>query len=336
MPDELPCAGSEVVRARRLFSGSRHAAARLLIDVPADVLPCKRGRACGLADCLDSALQLCSVSPGYAELMGLTNAACMLRVDDRLSLDSTKEDRWYRVVPVLERLGFGRARLHAGPDATEVVEGELRGGRPLLALGWGEESRDWALICGQSADREKWWGYHFDSRPILEEAIGACRLLLSLGPQTCEPDLAQVRRDGLSAAAILPDSQRDPIPQYHRWMEMMRSKSAIAEPQQRLSVIRRHEWMVEVLLDARTAAADFLQMLSEDEPDEAGLLQVSDTYLQIVDILEARDPLWYTEHGSLLLESAEERAVWAELLDEAMRMERHALSLLSAVGGRGR
>jgi|LSQX01.3.fsa_nt_gb hypothetical protein len=48
MPDELPCTGSEVVRARRLFSGSRHAAARLLIDVPADVVPSRGGRAYGL------------------------------------------------------------------------------------------------------------------------------------------------------------------------------------------------------------------------------------------------------------------------------------------------
>ncbi len=322
---------------KRLFDGPRAEPGKLLIDLDSGNLPRHSRGLCGLAVCLQSALASASLSVSYPDLMGLLNAAFMLVVDDEFSVNAAIARRWQHLGDVLGDLGFTEWRIAARPPGPEAVVSELREGRSLLALGWGRAAGDWSLICGQSADGSTWLGYDFAADPLLQDAPAGCRLAVSIGKYSGSADITEARQLALQAAARLRSSDMDPIAAYAHWATLMKSRRPFPDGPIGDEMILRHEWFTEVLLDARSAAADFLSNVEpiSDELAEDETTSAADLYRRVVDLLESRSPGLFDPLATEALRDAEVRDEWAELLEQAADTEAKALAILKRVARGG-
>ncbi len=319
---------------KRLFDTPRDEPGRLLIE-PESITPPRRSSGlCGLAVCLQSALQAASLSVSYAELMGLLNAAFLLRVDEDFSVGEIVESRWERLGSVLAELGFGEARVREQMPQPEIIAEELGAGRPLPALGWGEGGGDWSLICGQDADGKKWWGYEFLAAPVLVAGEASCRMLVQVGGKTGDANMSAARDAAIAAAGKLRLSEKDPVSAYDKWAELMRRGGLFPEGPAGDEMIMRHEWLTEVLLDARYAAADFLRTVADSLGQLVAeeLVQAADLYDQVIGVLESRQPGLFEPIVTDVLRDAQVRDEWAELLQEAAELETEALDIIRRIG----
>ncbi len=318
---------------KRLFDAPRNESGRVLIESENITPPRRSSGLCGLAVCLQSALQAASLAVSYAELMGLLNAAFLLRVDEEFSVAGTVESRWERLAAVLAELGFGEAQVREQMPGPEIVAEELGSGRPLLALGWGEASGDWSLICGQNADGEKWWGYEFSADPVLVKGEASCRMLVQVGGMAGDANMAAARDGAIAAAGRLRLSEKDPVSAYEKWAELMRADRPFPEGPPGDEMIMRHEWLTDVLLDARYAAVDFLRTAADSlgELRAEELVQAADLYEQVTGVLESRQPGLFEPVVTDVLRDAQVRDEWAELLQEAAELETEALGIVKRV-----
>ncbi len=151
------------------------------LDAAQLILPRRSTGLCGLAVCLHSALDAAGLHVAYSRLMGLLNAAFMLRVDEDFSLAAAVESRWTRLDETLADLGFEDARLLDASSPDDLIRAELIAGRAVCALGWAHTPADWSLISGLSDDGLQWWGYEFCAAPVLFSAAPGCRIFLATG-----------------------------------------------------------------------------------------------------------------------------------------------------------
>ena len=318
---------------KRLFDQASGPSPGLRLDAGDLILPRRSTGLCGLAVCLQSALDTASLQVPYSGLMGLLNAAFMLRVDADLSLAATVESRWTRLVETLDDLGFDDARLLEASLPDDLVRGELTAGRAMCALGWGDGAADWSLICGLSEDELAWWGYEFCAAPVLVSGDSDCRMLLAIGERSGQPDFAQAEDAAIVAAAQLSDSPTGPVAAYSQWAELMRRKEPFPEGPAGDEMVGRHEWLTHVLLDARTAAVAFLQNIADrtEAATADDLLRAADLYEMTVETLEARHPALYAPMIAGAMRDAHVRADWADLLETAAGFEAEALQALGRV-----
>ncbi|NLJ35773.1 MAG: hypothetical protein GX358_05995 [candidate division WS1 bacterium] len=121
------------MRARRLFSGSRHAAARLLIDVPADVVPSTPGW------CEDTPLK--RAIHAVDELTGLITACALVQPDKKLasvkvkSVKKKMKDRAFAAAVDRESITIGAEEMGLSLDEhIETVLGAMQGVSDELGL----------------------------------------------------------------------------------------------------------------------------------------------------------------------------------------------------------
>ncbi len=322
------------MRPQRLFDAPRDNPDRLLIEASRVAAPHRSRGLCGLAVCLQSALEAASLSLSYAELMGLLNAAFLLRVDEQFAVAQTVESRWQRLDWVLAELGFSDGRVLEQMPQPELIAQELAAGRPLPALAWSAGGADWALICGQAAEGQNWWGYPFSTNPLLVEAEAGCRVLVPVGPKTGDTDITAARDAALAAAGTLRLSAGDPVRAYAQWAELMRRQEPFDDGPGGDEVIMRHEWLTEVLLDARYAAVDFLRGIADSSHEfwEEELTRAADLYDEVIGVLESRQPALFEPIAMEVLRDPQIRYEWAELLQEAAELEAEALDAIRRIG----
>jgi len=318
---------------KRLFDQHSGPSEGVVLDADSLILPRRSMGLCGLAVCVQSALDTAGLQVPYSGLMGLLNAAFILRVDADFSLAATVESRWTRLLETLDDLGFDDGRLIEASAPDDLVRAELTAGRAMCALGWGDAAADWSLICGLSEDDLAWWGYEFCAAPVLVSAAPDCRMLLAMGERSREPDFVQAEDAAVVAAAQLSDSPTGPVAAYRQWAELMRRDKPFPEGPAGDEMVSRHEWLTHVLLDARTAAVAFLQSIADRT--ESGttdeLLRAADLYEMTVETLEARQPALYAPLIARAMRDGHVRGDWAALLETAAELEAEALQVLRRV-----
>jgi len=159
-------------------------------------------------------------------------------------------------------------------------------------------------------------------------------MLVQVGGRAGDTHMAAARDAAIAAAGRLRLSEKDPVSAYEEWAELMRRDEPLPEGPPGDEMIMRHEWLTEVLLDARYAAADFLRTgadsLGQVRAEE--LVQAADLYDQVIGVLEARQPGLFEPIVTDVLRDAQVRDEWAELLQEAAELETEALDIIRRIG----
>ncbi len=318
---------------KRLFDQPSGPSRGPRLDAAQLILPRRSTGLCGLAVCLHSALDTAGLHVAYSRLMGLLNAAFMLRVDEDFSLAAGVESRWTRLDETLADLGFEDARLLHVSHPDDLLRAELTAGRAVCALGWGHTPPDWSLICGLSDDDLQWWGYEFSAAPVLLSAAPGCRIFLTIGERSRDTHLTPAEDAALVAAAQFSDFPTGPLAAYSQWADLMRLDAPFPDGPRGDEMIGRHEWLTDVLLDARAAAVAFLRSIADRtaSPVADDLLQAADFYQRAIETLEARQPAIYAPTVTYAMRDPEVRADWADLIEAAAELEAEALQLLRRV-----
>lgn len=255
----------------------------LLPDTPS--LVAEQGR-CALGVCLAAALRLVGHEVTYERLLGLLGAAFTLRVEAGFGAELTVVDRWRSAVPVLRALGFA-AELHCGPEPEETLalaQAELQAGRPLLAMGWGAYPLDWTLLVGRQGHQllGRWPG----SGTAPRAAPWITGLLVVLGGTTAPADERRMVHAALEQAQTHLQASSE---HYERWEAILVREAPYGTPLQRRDQMAGEQWLVQCLVEARAAGAEFLRSsgaLFAEEAEEL-LTEAGDGLEVVADELEA-------------------------------------------------
>ena len=250
---------------RRLFDGPDQGLGEelhLLETVPA---PGREGGACSLAACLQVALRAAGQPTTYAQLMGQSGAAFMLRVAEGFPGDLALAGREEYVAPALLELGRQAALTH-DPDAPttfDLCRSETMAGRPALARGWGSNPAEWAVIVGvQGTDL---LGHCLGGGGRRERHAPVLTSLLTLGEAVAPlpaPDLVRVAL--VRAHALLQSA----VAQYDVWLALLQSPEPYGPPLSRTQAFLGEQWLSACLADAREAAARYLASLTETASED--------------------------------------------------------------------
>ncbi len=306
--------------ARRLRIESSDAnAPRAIRDVAAPLRT--TGRSHNLAQVLELMLDTAGLSLGYEVVMGLSGLACRTPpwpAEPRLSFEEA--------VSAAERLGSAledgltvcRGAELPAEDLLAQVREVVDAGRPCAALGWGSEKEDWSIICGYDIGRGHLIGHCLLDHPRERYESWPARLeiLISL-PAAPAPS----GREAVERALQLGSSRLvEEAPQrYQTWMNAMLQADAPPSP------IQPHEQAVEMLADARSAAATFAAAVArhEDEVASAWLTRAANLWHEMVEILESRGAP-HTPEAIAWLDHPEGRRAWATVLERAARLDDRA------------
>ncbi len=296
------------------FDGSAPVA---IPGVPAPVRG--RGRANDLADVLEIALARTGLRLGYDLLMGLSGLA-FRTPPDPFDARIGRED----AIAALDGLGAAlepapelRDARGLGSDAIlNLVAAAVDDGLPCAALGWGSVKDRWSIICGYDRRRERLLGHCLLDEPREQyESWPPNPELLIMMPAAPRPRSAEALTAVVRAAASA--WQVEGAGHWLAWQRAVRELGG-APP-------AGHVAAVELLADARAAAAGFLEALAERlEPIPAAWLRnAAERYRALVEALEAgaapRGP-----ETLMLLEAPEPRAAWADALARATAFDEAA------------
>ncbi len=318
--------------SRRLFDSQPEGRGATVIDperrVPLSDLP---GR-CGLAVCLQSALMTMGRDVSYGVLMGVLNAAFMLRFDPDFAPEAAIESRWHRLPETLDALGYTQAVIQGKTPEMEVMVGEIEAHRPVPVYRWNDETVDWCLIYGVDESTEQWHGFLFAPAPDPLEMPARCELAVLFGQGSSPASFEEVLRPALKDALQLYTSADGPVTAYMEWAEMVCREDVFPEGPEGDELLLRHEWFAEVLVDARDAAAVCFREAAEELPlVREAFMDIADLYERVCETLETRRPPISSPVASERLRDYQLRREWAERLVEAAEIEKSALERMNQV-----
>jgi len=278
------------------------------------------GRAHSLAHVLEIALAQAGPSLGYDAVMGISGLAFRTPADP-WAPGLTAEEAAAAVEALNAALEPGLELHRAGGDLTpdraiDLVAACIDGGRPCAALGWGSVKESWSVICGYDRARGRLLGHCVLDTP---------REQYESWPPTLELLIAMPGRPGPSGPGALAEAVRragDAWEQtgrerYGRWVAAVHALDAAPPPE--------HVAAVELLADARNAAAAFVAALAErrEAIPAAWLSRAAERYREIVELLEAAD-VPRTSEALALLDDEPARRAWADSLAAVARAEEAA------------
>lgn len=305
--------------ARRLRTGASDA--RDPVAIPGIPAPLHgAGLASSLAQVLTIALDRIGPALGYDVVMGLTGLAFCTPPWPEPPEPSPEEEAG-ALEALSGTLGNSLTLMHkpSETDASAVMERvreAVDAGRPCIAHGWGSAKDRWAIICGYDTGRNRLLGHcllevpreQYESWPPAMEMLG----VFASSPTPGGPEAIQhALRVGVERWL---SEGRDRL---ERWAE---SISGAEEPPG-----AAHETAVELLADARAAAAGFVERVArfEEEGPAAWLARAAELWREGVSALESRG-VPHSPEAIALLEDAEGRAAWAELLNYVARVDEAA------------
>ncbi|MFW5867003.1 MAG: hypothetical protein ACOCX2_04255 [Armatimonadota bacterium] len=280
------------------------------------------GRAHSLARVLEIALAHLGLPLGYDAIMGLCGLAFRTPPwPDAPSL--TAAESCEAVKALSDTLGGCMRILRAdeSPDRGEVVDAvaaSVDTGRPCMAFGWGSDRDHWSVITGYDRGKERLIGHclldaprrQYESwPPTLEVLVVMVDDPRPRGPQAVtDALLAGARRWSDEGAA-----------RYAVWVEAMR---ALEQPPG-----TAHEQAVELLADARAAAAGFAGQVAEREREipAAWLSRAAEQWRELVRLLEARG-VPHSLEALMAVETQNDREDWARMLEAAAEIEGKAVA----------
>lgn len=297
------------------YDGSKPVAIRA---VPAPLVA--DGRAHSLARVLEIVLDHVGLRLGYDPIMGLCGLA--FRTPPwPAQADPTVAESTEALKALSGALG-GCLRVLGGEEAPpeaevlDAVAASVDAGWPCIALGWGSDKEHWSVIAGYDRGKERLIGHclletareQYESWPPTVEVLAVLR------------DRPRPRGAGAIEEALQEGARRwedSGAARYEAWVVEMRALDGAPGA--------GHERAVELLADARAAAAGFARQVAEREREIAAawLRQAAQQWREVVRLLEARG-VPYSPEALMALESAAGREDWAELLEAAMRMEAKA------------
>ncbi|GEM_PF-5424822 len=308
--------------ARRLsFQGYDGSHPVALPGVPAPLRG--EGRAHSLAQTMEIALRRAGLPLGYGVVMGLSGLA--FRTPE---WPGTLHLAPQEIAQAVEELSQALGRCltlteGAGQSEDEVLAAVARvveQGRPCVALGWGSEKHEWSVITGYDRGKRRLLGHCLLDAP--REQYEAWPPALAMLVTTA----ARPRPRGPEAveAALQSGARRleeEGAARYCAWIEEMRLLDDVPDP--------GHELAVELLADARTAAAEFAEEVAAYEPEvpAAWLARAGELWREVVRLLEARG-LPGSAEALEALQTREGREDWAELLEAAARIEAEAATAI--------
>lgn len=257
----------------------------------------------------------------YAELMGLSGAAFMLRVGAGGFSHADASYGRERLLPnALADLGFPRAQVAASPTfpRPELAE-ELTAGRPAVAQGCFPEA-PWraGIVTGLLA--EGLWTI-LDCGGRLHSLAPRADLLVLFGPH--EPGSSRSSVSALLWRCL--DAWEgvggdEGAAAWRHWIDALEAwpDAAGEDP---TAAVAAHEFVCEVLLDARGAASSWLAELSAEGEEVSAdwLARAAGSLSELTELLDSRhppvhhpdvlralaDPRWRAEWGAVLSEAAE-------------------------------
>ncbi len=255
----------------------------------------------------------------YADLMGLSGAAFMLRVGAggfSHADASSGRDRLLR--GALADLGFPRAQVVSSPTLPppELAE-ELTAGRPAVAQGCFPEA-PWraGIVTGLLPDGL--WTI-LDCAGRLHSLAPRSDLLVLLGPH--EPGSGASSVPALLWRCLDAWEGADGDEGAGAWRHWLGALDAWpdAAGEALTAVVAAHEFVYEVLLDARGAAASWLAELSAegDEVSADWLARAAAGLSDLAELLDSRHPPVHHPDVVRALADPGWRAGWAALLSEA-------------------
>jgi len=278
-----------------------------------------RGRANDLAAVLEIAIAHTGLRLGYDLLMGLSRLAFRTSPDP-FAAALGRED----AAGALAGLGAALApapELHEAPalgpgGVLELVATAVDGALPCAALGWGSVKDRWSIICGYDRARERLLGHCLLDEPRAQyESWPPNPDLLITMPSAPRPRRAETLDGTIRAAAATWDARN--AARWAAWQRALRDLDA-APPVGHIAA-------VELLADARTAAAGFLEALADRlEPIPAAWLRrAAERYRTLVEALETGGaPI--DQETLALLEAPEAREAWADALARAAAIDQAA------------
>ena len=305
--------------ARRLsFDGYDGGKPVAIPDVPAPVRG--GGRAHSLARVLEIALEKAGLRLGYDAIMGLCGLAFRTPPWPKKPTP-TLADETAALNALSRALGDCLTVLDGGEalgddELIETVAEAVAAGNPCIALGWGSDKDHWSIITGYDRGKRRFIGHCLVDEPRrqYESWPPAVRMLVAVTGKP-SPRGPEAVRDALQAGARRRADEGKG--RYEAWTEEMRRLERPPGGE--------HELAVELLADARAAAAGFAERVSELEREipAAWLGRAAERWREVVELLEARGVPWSPE-ALAALEEAGGREDWAELLEVAAKLEDEA------------
>lgn len=283
-----------------------------------DVRPPLRnaGRAHSLAQVLEIVLEATGLSLGYDAVMGLSRLA--FRTPAWPETVALTPEETADAVDTLSGALSGSLRLQAAHDMTpqellRVVAESVDAGRPVAMLGWGSVKESWSVIAGYDCSRGRLLGHclldgpreQYESWPPSAEMVVAVEA-------TPRPGGRQSVRQAIETGANR--WQSDGRARLEAWCDALMACDEAPGS--------RHETAVELLADARAAAAGFCDAVAglEQEIPAAWLRAAAEQYRALVEGLEARG----VPHGpeaTAPLASVDGRRAWARRLADLSRYD---------------
>lgn len=289
-----------------------------LPDVPAPLRV--DGRAHGLAHVLEIALARVGLSLGYDAIMGLCGLA--FRTPPWPEPPAPTVAECLDAIESISRALGGCLAVCEGakaPGEEEVLEEVARSvdaGRPCIALGWGSNKDHWSVIAGYDRGKGRLIGHCLLDAPRrqYESWPPTVKLLITVNEEP-RPRGAGAISETLQAGARRWTDEGERC--YAAWIEEMR---LLDEPPG-----GTHEQAVELLADARAAAAGFAEQVARREDEIAGawLSRAAQHWRELVRLLEARG-VPHSPEALIAVETAEDREDWANLLQAAVAAEERA------------
>ena len=276
-----------------------------------------------------AAVQYMSQPIDYGELMvdcgaafGLHISQTAFRREDALA----SQQRF--LMPALRMWGFGDARLVMAEEthALEVVREELRADRPAVVAGCFPEAPWRAGLVVQVGEDGLWTIMDCDGR--LHRMVPRFSVMLVLGPRG-EKNVPEVAR----RLAVWLDSIKDEGPDegpraWANWLCLLGTSSAAAGELD----VGAHEYLYEVLIDARLQAVEILRQAAEEEEGVRGewLAVAAARMERLVEHLEARRPPLHSPEVYERLEEPAVRRQIAEHLEKAAELDLDARAALTS------
>lgn len=296
------------------FDGS---APRAIPGVPAPLRGA--GRAHDLASVLDIIVAQAGLRLGYDVVMGLSGLAFRVPVDPFAATLSAEDG-----VAAIERLSGAiepGLKLHDGrgmpPSAIlDAVAAAVDSSLPCAVLGWGSEKGHWSVIAGYDRSRERLLGHCLLDAPREQyESWPPNPTLLVTLPAHPRPRGVRALDEAIRAAGA--DWTAHAASRWAKWVRAVRELTA-APPSGHIAAI-------EMLADARNAAARFLDALADRlEPlPAAWLRRAAERYAALAEALETGA----TPRNEDALTDMADRAAreqWAEALAAAARIDEAA------------
>lgn len=237
---------------------------------------------CSLMVALEVALTVMGQPRSYPRLMGQSGAGFMLKVGPEFDTGSAQQGREAHVVEALAELGI-TARLLVAPEPGTVLQESrehAQANRPLLALGWGSNPLEWAVVAGFQGEDLLGHPFGGTGRPQRQGPVVSKLLILD---GTTEPlsDHAAIGEALTRAVALLQANQS----QYATWLSLLEADEPYGSPLTRLELFSREQWLSACLVDARDAAARFLAERAEEADDEL-LAQAANTAARLAEQAE--------------------------------------------------